>query len=138
GLARATREPLAGLAAGIAAGAMSTVWQNATETEVYAASLLLSVGAILAADWAGRTSDARFTLLTAYLLALAVPLHLSALVAAPVAALLAASRRRSFDFRTALLLTGVSVATAGVGRMSSEVIVTGLVLVLLAATPRRQ
>ncbi|HEY2165352.1 MAG TPA: DUF2723 domain-containing protein [Gemmatimonadaceae bacterium] len=31
-IARATREPLAGLAAGIAAGAMSTVWQNATET----------------------------------------------------------------------------------------------------------
>ncbi len=91
-IARATSEPLAGLAAGIAAGAMSTVWQNATETEVYAASLLLSVAAIVAADRAGRTGDARFTLLTAYLLALAVPVHLSALVAAPVAVLLAASR----------------------------------------------
>jgi hypothetical protein len=137
-IARATKEPLAGLAAGIAAGAMSTVWQNATETEVYAASLLLSVAAIVAADRAGRTGDARFTLLTAYLLALAVPVHLSALVAAPVAVLLAASRPAGgFDGRTALVLSGVSVATAGVGRMSVSVISAGLVLILLAAVPRR-
>ncbi len=137
-IARATREPLAGLAAGIAAGAMSTVWLNATETEVYAASLLLSVATIVAADRAGRTGDARFTLLTAYLLALAVPLHLSALIAAPVAVLLAANRPASgFDGRTALVLSGVSVATAGVGRMSVPVMSAGLVLILLAAVPRR-
>ncbi len=138
-IARATREPLAGLAAGIAAGAMSTVWQNATETEVYAASLLLSVAAIVAADRAGRTGDARFTLLTAYLLALAVPVHLSALVAAPVAVLLASSRPGGgFDGRTALVLSGVSVATAGVGRMSVPVMSAGLVLILFAVVPRRE
>jgi hypothetical protein len=137
-VARATSEPLAGLAAGIAAGAMSTVWQNATETEVYAASLLLSVAAIVAADRAGRTGDARFTLLTAYLLALAVPVHLSALVAAPVAVQLAASRPGGFDGRTAMVLSGVSVATAGVGRMSVSVVSAGLLLVLLAAVPRRE
>jgi len=138
-IARATREPLAGLAAGIAAGVMSTVWQNATETEVYAASLLLSVAAIVAADRAGRTGDARYTLLTAYLLALAVPVHLSALVAAPVAVLLAASRPAGgFDGRTALVLSGVSVATAGVGRMSVSVISGGLMLILLAVVPRRE
>jgi len=136
-MGRATGEPLAGLAAGMAAGAMSTVWQNATETEVYAASLLLSVAAIVAADRAGRTGDARFTLLTAYLLALAVPVHLSALVAAPVAVQLAASRSGGFDGRTALVLSGVSVATAGVGRMSVPVMSAGLVLMLLAAVPRR-
>jgi hypothetical protein len=138
-IARATREPLAGLAAGIAAGVMSTVWQNATETEVYAASLLLSVAAIVAADRAGRTGDARYTLLTAYLLALAVPVHLSALVAAPVAVLLAASRPAGgFDGRTALVLSGVSVATAGVGRMSVSVISGGLILIVLAVVPRRE
>jgi hypothetical protein len=138
-VARATKEPLAGVAAGMAAGAMSTVWQNATETEVYAASLLLSVATIVAADRAGRTGDARFTLLTAYLLALAVPVHLSALVAAPVAVVLAASRPiGGFDSRTALVLSGVSVATAGVGRMSVPVISAGLVLILLAAVPRRE
>ena len=58
-----------GLAAGVTAGAMSTVWQNATETEVYAASLLLSVALIVAADRAGRTGERRYTILTAYLLA---------------------------------------------------------------------
>jgi hypothetical protein len=138
-VARATREPFAGVAAGIAAGAMSTVWLNATETEVYAASLLLAVATIVAADRAGRTGEARYTLLTAYLLALAVPVHLSALVAAPVAALLAASRPAGgFDGRTALVLSGVSVATAGVGRMSVSVISAGSVLILLAAVPRRE
>ena len=137
-IGRATREPLAGLAAGIAAGAMSTVWQNATETEVYAASLLLSVAAIVAADRAGRTGETRFTLLTAYLLALAVPVHLSALVAAPVAVQLAATRPTGgFDRRTALLLFGVSVMTAGVGRMSPWMIGVGLALIVLAAAVRR-
>src|SRR5262249_40162691 len=114
-ISRATDEPLAGLAAGIAAGAMSTVWQNATETEVYAASLLLSVAAVVAADRAGRSGERRFTLLAAYLLALAVPLHLSALIAAPVVVWLASARvNGEFDRGTALALSGVSVATAGV------------------------
>ncbi|HEV8447748.1 MAG TPA: DUF2723 domain-containing protein [Gemmatimonadaceae bacterium] len=136
-IARVTGEPLAGLAAGIAAGAMSTVWQNATETEVYAASLLLSVAAIVAADRAGRTGDARFALLTAYFLALAVPVHLSALVAAPVAVQLAASRADGFDRRTALILSGVSVATAGVGRMSAWVVAAGVAMIALAVAFRR-
>ena len=48
---------------------MITVWQNATETEVYAASLLLAVFAILAADRAGRTGDRKWTFLAGYLLA---------------------------------------------------------------------
>lgn len=138
-IARATDEPLTGLAAGIAAGAMSTVWQNATETEVYAASLLLWVAAIVAADRAGRSGEGRFTLLTAYLLALAVPLHLSALVAAPVAVWLASARANgSFDRRTALALSGVSVATAGVGRMSAWIVAVGVVLVVLSAMDRRE
>jgi hypothetical protein len=136
-IARATGEPLAGLAAGVAAGTMSTVWQNATETEVYAASLLLSVAAIVAADFAGRRSDGRFTLLAAYLLALAVPLHLSALVAAPVVIQLASTRvDGGFDSRTALLLVGVSVATAGVGRMSPWILGAGAALFLAAAVRR--
>ncbi len=134
---RATCDPRMGLAAGLAAGAMSTVWQNATETEVYAASLLLSVATIVAADSAGRTGDRRFILLTAYLLALAVPLHLSALVAAPVAVWLASARPNGgFDRQTALVLLGTSVATAGVGRMSVWVIGAGVLLLLLAAVLR--
>ncbi len=137
-IARATHDSFMGLAAGVAAGAMSTVWQNATETEVYAASLLLSVAAIVVADRAGRTGERRFTLLAVYLLALAVPLHLSALVAAPVVIWLAAARPDGeFDRRTALVLLGASVATAGVGRMSAWVVGAGLIMMLIAAIDRR-
>jgi hypothetical protein len=137
-VARATREPLAGLAAGVAAGGMSTVWQNATETEVYAASLLLALGAIVAADRAGRTGERRFVLLTAYLLALAVPLHLSALVAGPVAIQLAAERSTGgFDRRALFVLLGTSIVAAGVGRMSPPLAFIGLLFVVLAAASAR-
>ena len=130
---RATRQPLAGLGAGLAAGAMSTVWQNATETEVYAASLFVALAALVAADQAGRTENPRYAMLAAYLLALAVPIHLSILVVAPVVILLAADRPGGFDLRTALVLTGVSVGVAGVGRMSAGLIATGLALLLASA-----
>src|SRR5436305_1445989 len=52
-LARAIESPWPAVAAGITAGAMSSVWLNATETEVYAASLCLAVLAIAAGDVAG-------------------------------------------------------------------------------------
>jgi uncharacterized membrane protein len=42
-LTRWTADRLAGIAAGISAGTMLAVWQNATETEIYALSMLLAV-----------------------------------------------------------------------------------------------
>lgn len=132
-IARATRQPLAGLAAGLAAGAMSTVWQNATETEVYAASLFVAVAGLVTADRAGRSGNPRYTMLAAYLLALAVPIHLSILVVGPAVVLLAADRPAGFDLRTALVLTGVSVGVAGVGRMSLALVAVGVALVLASA-----
>src|SRR5512146_3568025 len=51
-VARTTRVPVGALAAALTAGAMSTVWMNATETEVYAASLLLSLASVASADMA--------------------------------------------------------------------------------------
>jgi len=131
-VARATRQPLAGLAAGVAAGAMSTVWQNATETEVYAVSLFVAIAALVAADRAGRTENSRYTVLAAYLLALAVPVHLSILVVAPVVILLAADRPHGFHWRTSLLMTGVSVGVAGVGRMSIALVGAGIGLLIAA------
>jgi hypothetical protein len=89
---RSTRSAATAIASALIAGTMSTVWLNATETEVYAASLLLSVAMILAGDQAGRTGEAKWSVLTAYLIALSVPLHLSALVAAPAAIVLACDR----------------------------------------------
>ena len=120
----------AGVAAAITAGAMSSVWLNATETEVYSASLLLSVAAIAAADQAGKTGETRWTTLAAYLLALALPLHLSALVAAPVVILLVTDRLnapRAWSSGCALL--GVCVAIAGASRLSPALVSIGVLVI---------
>ncbi len=82
-----------GVVAGLSAGAMGTVWLNATETEVYSVSLLC-VALQLAAAWrAHDADDDRARVAVAYAAALALPLHLSALVAAPAAMLLANTDR---------------------------------------------
>lgn len=116
--------------AAVTAGAMTSVWQNATETEVYAPSLLLAVSAIAAADLVGRTTDTRLSrrwlAFAAYLIALAVPLHATALLATPVVVYLATIRtdgRR--DWRAGAVLAGVSLIAIGVGRLSTILIVAG-------------
>lgn len=115
----------------LCAGSMSSVRLNATETEVYAASLALVAVTLAVADRAGRTASARWRVLTAYLIVLAVPLHLSALVAAPVAVYLAASNEDGLiDWQTALALLGVVVATVGAGRVSPWVTAAGIVIVV--------
>jgi hypothetical protein len=132
-VARNTRSPWAGVAAAITAGSMSSVWQNATETEVYAVALTLALAAIAAADQAGRTGERRWTLLAAYLLALAVPLHLSSIVAAPVVILLATdSCNGSRDWSSGAALVGVSACVIGVSRLSVVLTAIGAFVVLLA------
>lgn len=127
----------AAFAAALSAGAMTTAWLGATETEVYAVSLLLAVAAIIVADHAGRTGERRWTVFAAYLLSLALPLHLSALVAAPVVVLLAADRvdgRR--DWGAAAVLFGVCVAAIGVSRLSATLLVVGLLVIGASAFVR--
>jgi hypothetical protein len=132
-IGRSLRVPLVGLAAAITAGAMTSVWSNATETEVYAASLLLSVCAIVAGDIAGRSGERRWIQLAAYLLGLALPLHLSALVAAPVVIQLALERTNGTrDWRGAGMLLGVTVAVAGVSRLSWTITGIGAGIILVA------
>ena len=85
--------------AAVMGGAMLSVWNNATETEVYAVAMLVSVGMLAVAELAGRpdTDDAqrmRFRAMLAFLAGLAVPLHLSVLVALPAAVALAWRGRR--------------------------------------------
>ncbi|HYC51512.1 MAG TPA: DUF2723 domain-containing protein [Gemmatimonadaceae bacterium] len=130
----------AALAAALIAGGMSSVWINATETEVYAASLALGVLMIAAGDLAGRHGDLaggrRWTNITAYLMAIAVPLHLSALVAAPVAIALASWSDAGLRWRRAFLLGGVMAIAMGTGRMSLWMTVAGAVLVVVSM-PRR-
>jgi Protein of unknown function (DUF2723) len=125
-------------AAALCAGGMSTVRLNATETEVYAASLVL-VGIMLAtADRAGRRTSARWRALTAYLIVLAVSLHLSALVAAPVAVYLAATNEDGLaDWRSALALSGVFLLAVGAGKVSLPIAAAGLVLVVISPVAGR-
>lgn len=88
-VASVTRRRAVGVIAGLCAGAMGSVWMNATETEVYAASLL-SVAVQCALAWrAFESDDDRARIALAYVGALSLPLHLSALVATPAAMLLA-------------------------------------------------
>ena len=118
----------------LCAGGMSTVRLNATETEVYAASIAL-VGVTLAvAERAGRSASTRWRVLTAYLVVLATALHLSALVAAPVAVYLAASSDDGLiDWQTALALSGVTIAAIGAGRASIVLGSIGVVIVFASA-----
>ena len=87
-LADWTEDGFAATAAGLTAGLMSTVWLNATETEVYAVAFLFGCMILWAADRAGKNSDARWALLAAYLAGLSWSLHLMALLVVPSAILL--------------------------------------------------
>jgi hypothetical protein len=86
--AKWTEDGMAGIAAGLTAGLMSTLWLNATETEVYAVAFLFGCFILWAADRAGVNSDARWALLAAYIAGLSWSLHLIALIVVPTAILL--------------------------------------------------
>ena len=82
------------VAAAVGAGAMFSVWNNATEAEVYALSLLAAVAMLYAGERAGRleaddNTRARWRAIIAFIIGLALPLHLSVLVAVPAAIMFA-------------------------------------------------
>ncbi len=136
-LVRVTHSRAMALAGALCAGGMFTVWSSATETEVYASVLLLVSLALLAAERAGRTGDARWRVATAYAVALAVPLHLSALVAAPAALVLVAEREDgTADWLAGARLAAIVLFAAGIGLANVPVAASGacaLAIVLLAA-----
>ena len=120
------------LAGGVCAGLMASVWSNATETEVYAVSLLHVAAMLYAASRAsaeGPEEQGRWMLLTGYLIALAPAVHLSALVGAP-AAIVLASRDVFGRWRVAhvLMLSGALLVAAGLGRMSAPIAALGILL----------
>jgi len=133
---RATGNGSMALASGLAAGSMSSVWLNATETEVYAASLALGVAMIWAGERAGRERDQRWFYLLVYLIALAVPLHLSALVAAPVAIVLAGYSPVGMRWPVIGVLAGEFVLAMGVGRMSLSMSIAGATIIVAAMALR--
>ena len=153
-VARWTRSTAAGLASALCAGSMATVWSNATETEVYAAALALTLATLVAGEIAGArgesSSGRRATVTTAYLWALAVPLHLSALVGAPTAIWLASRARRggpergsagqtgAAHWRRAGLLGSAAVVAAGAGTARVGVVFAGIVgAIAVAGMPFR-
>ncbi|MEO8624624.1 MAG: DUF2723 domain-containing protein, partial [bacterium] len=127
-----------GAAAGaLCAGLMSSVWANATETEVYAASLLHVTVMLVCAQRASQGiagRDERWLLVTAYLIALTPAVHLSALVGAPAAIVMASRQQDSrWCVDRVLLLGGVLVAAAGVGRMSFTLVGAGILIAVASA-----
>ena len=140
-LARVTGSRAMAVAGALCAGGMFTVWSSATETEVYASVLLLVMLTLLAAERAGRRGGARWRLAAAYALALAVPLHSSALVAAPAAVMLVMEREDGeMDWFAGARLAAVLLVTAGIGLASVPVTASGacaLAMVVLAATRLR-
>ena len=131
-----------GAAAGVAcAGLMASVWSNATETEVYAVSLLHVVVLLTCAARAGRNEGAsarRWLTCTAYLMALAPAVHLSALVGAP-AAIALAGRSETGEWRLGrvLVLGGALLFAAGVGRVSLWLVIAGSALMMAGAAHAR-
>lgn len=97
---RWTGNALVAFCAAIAAGLTSTVWLNATETEVYAATFCLAIVIVWVGDRAGETAEPRWLVLGAYLVGLAWALHLTALLGVPCALVLAWPALRVARMRT--------------------------------------
>ena len=129
-MARALGRPVVGAAAGVAAGAMGSVWLNATEVEVYGVALAC-VAAQWALAWRAHVhDDDRARAATCAAAALAVPIHLSALVPAPAALLLACTARDGTVRWRAWVGGGgclFAVALASTGRLIAALVVLGAV-----------
>ncbi len=82
---RATGDGLAAFAGALTAGFMSTVWLNATETEVYACALFGAFAILWCARQYALTLGARWVLLTLYACGLGWSLHLTSLLVVPAA-----------------------------------------------------
>ncbi len=135
-MTRWTTDRVLGVASGIAAGGMLAVWQNATETEIYALSLLLGVLMIVVGDRAGRSDSRRDRVMLAYLIGLAVPVQISALILAPAAICLASVSPRDgrIRWRVAVALGGVLLVVIGVSQESVTLALIGMIAAFGSST----
>lgn len=92
---RATDDAIAAFAGALTAGLMSTVWLNATETEVYACALFGAFAILWCARRYALTLENRWIVLTLYTCGLAWSLHLTALLVVPAAFYALASARKT-------------------------------------------
>lgn len=129
-----------GFAAALCAGAMASVWASATETEVYATSLLLSMGMLAAGDRAGTCAPEaawRWVVLLGFAMCLAPAVHLSALVAAPAAIVLAGrSETGTTRWLDMAALGAVLLTAAGIGTVRPLFIGAGMLGLLALAIAR--
>lgn len=132
-VSRWTGRPATGLAGAVIGGTMATVWQSATEAEVYSHVVLAVALALVVAEVAGTRWSWRHRTLLAFLFGLAVPLHLSVLVAGPAAIVLAASDRAGgWSLRAALVPAGAWAVAVGIGTVSIAPLAVGSVLFVAA------
>jgi len=115
-----TRDPIAACAAMVCAGATSTLWLNATETEVYACAFLCACLVLWIGDAAGRADEShawRWLVLLAYVAGYGWALHLTALLTMPAALYAAwpALRRRSSWRLIAVSLAVIAVVVGASG-----------------------
>jgi hypothetical protein len=135
-IARWTGDGAAAVAGGLAAGTLYSVWQNATETEVYALAFLLAVVMVTVGERAGRTGAIRDRTLLAFTMGLAIPLQISALVGAPAAIALAAWPAGDAGRRRALVsLGGAFLLVVGLGLVKPAVTLLGLAALGATALP---
>ncbi len=136
-VARWTSSRTAGIAAGLVAGAMTSVWRSATETEVYALSFALALISLALADRAGVTGRWRDAVFAVYVLALAVPLHLSALVVAPGVVAFAATDSSGRVYAPKAVVLSGSVLLAMALGTTLPALAVGSILVVIAASLTR-
>jgi hypothetical protein len=130
---RWTGNSAAAIAGALTAGLMSSVWLNATETEVYSPAVLVSLLLFLVADQARVTRERRWLILLAYLIGFGWALQLSALVGAPAAVFLALWRDPRDDERP-LFNRASSGAVAARRREFWMSVASGIVVILIGAS----
>lgn len=106
---RWTRDAAWAFAAAVTAGAMSSVWMSANETEVYAIALLASMLILWCADRAVTTGNLRWLMLGVYTGGLAWALHLTALLSVPAAVYLVLAGFRAQKASPTVRILGMSV-----------------------------
>jgi len=133
-LSRWTGRAPAGVAGALIGGTMAAVWQSATETEVYAYATLAVALALVAAEVAGTRASPRHRRVVAFIFGLAVPLHISVLVAGPAIVLLSAlDEAGRWSLRAMLAPAGAWALAAGVGTVAMAPMVVGSALLVAAA-----
>ncbi|MFN2603432.1 MAG: DUF2723 domain-containing protein [Gemmatimonadaceae bacterium] len=90
---RWTGDRLAAYAAAVCAGATSSLWLSATETEVYSSALLVGCLIFWIADRTDAARERKWLILGAYVAGLGFALHLTALLTVPAALYLGWSRK---------------------------------------------